>query len=121
MQGSLRSQLAFALLAGTISCLVQPARADTFSQSAPVISATPIYERTGTAHMNCVQGTQADDEDDAPSPGAVERCKLIPDQPLEIVGYEVRYRFDGREHVTRLPYDPGNEVRVQVDVEPEVR
>lgn len=33
-------------------------------------------------------------------------------------GYEVRYRLDGREFVTRTPTDPGPRLRVRVQVEP---
>ena len=34
------------------------------------------------------------------------------------VGYEVRYRYGGREFVTQMPFDPGRRVRVAVDIRP---
>jgi uncharacterized protein YcfJ len=35
-----------------------------------------------------------------------------------IDGYEVTYAYAGREYATRMPYDPGDRIRVQVDVTP---
>jgi len=40
---------------------------------------------------------------------------------MQLQGYEVRYLYDGREYTTRLPYDPGTRLRVNVDVQPENR
>lgn len=34
-------------------------------------------------------------------------------------GYDVTYRYAGRTYHTRLPYHPGNRMRVNVDVQPE--
>ena len=36
-----------------------------------------------------------------------------------LVGYHVTYRYHGREYTTRLPYDPGERLRVRVDVRPD--
>jgi len=41
------------------------------------------------------------------SPQQVERCGTQDDFRQVISGYDVRYRFQGREYTTRLPYDPG--------------
>lgn len=35
-----------------------------------------------------------------------------------IDGYDVTYEYAGREYVTRMPYDPGERIRVRVDVSP---
>ena len=35
-----------------------------------------------------------------------------------IDGYDVTYRYHGRLHHTRMPYDPGKRVRVRTDVSP---
>jgi uncharacterized protein YcfJ len=40
-------------------------------------------------------------------PQQVERCRTHDDYRQVITGYDVRYRFQGREYTTRLPYDPG--------------
>jgi uncharacterized protein YcfJ len=49
-----------------------------------------------------------------------ERCDVrYRDSFVErIDGYEVTYAYAGREYVTRMPYDPGDRIRVQVDVTP---
>jgi uncharacterized protein YcfJ len=33
-------------------------------------------------------------------------------------GYHVTYRYQGRTYTTRMPYDPGRELRIRVHVEP---
>jgi uncharacterized protein YcfJ len=53
-------------------------------------------------------------------PYDVERCDVRYDEDYErhIDGYRVTYLYNGREHTTRLPYDPGDRIRVRVDVQP---
>ena len=51
-------------------------------------------------------------------PRAVERCREVSDVRESVVGYDVTYRFQGREFNTRLPYDPGPDLPVQVTVAP---
>jgi len=50
----------------------------------------------------------------------VERCKTVVRQRREerIDGYDVVYKYKGQRYATRLPYDPGHELRVRVDVRP---
>lgn len=50
----------------------------------------------------------------------VERCEVRYRDSTEerIDGYEVTYEYAGREYVTQLPYDPGQRLRVRVDVGP---
>lgn len=48
----------------------------------------------------------------------VERCRTVADRSERVVGYDVVYRFQGREFSTRLPYDPGPDLRVNVSVAP---
>ena len=54
-------------------------------------------------------------------PYDVERCSVRYDENYEqrIDGYRVTYVYNGHEHTTRLPYDPGDRIRVRVDVQPE--
>jgi uncharacterized protein YcfJ len=49
-----------------------------------------------------------------------ERCDVRYRDSWEerIDGYEVTYEYAGREYVTRMPYDPGERIRVRVDVTP---
>ena len=50
----------------------------------------------------------------------VERCRTvyINEQEEKLVGYDVRYSYNGSQHTVRMPEDPGSTVRVRVDVEP---
>jgi uncharacterized protein YcfJ len=42
------------------------------------------------------------------------RCKTVYESHTKTIGYDVRYRFQDREYSTRLPYDPGNWVTLNV-------
>ncbi|MCC7199757.1 MAG: histidine kinase, partial [Gammaproteobacteria bacterium] len=50
----------------------------------------------------------------------VERCETRYESRVEqrVEGYRVRYEYGGRQYRTRLPYDPGERMRVQVSVVP---
>lgn len=54
-------------------------------------------------------------------PYDVERCNVRYDEEYErrVDGYRVTYEYNGRTHTTRLPYDPGERIRVRVDVQPD--
>jgi uncharacterized protein YcfJ len=39
----------------------------------------------------------------------------------EITGYRVAYRYDGSEYVRILSYDPGETLRVKIQVRPQIR
>lgn len=48
-------------------------------------------------------------------PQQVERCRTRDTFRQELVGYDVRYRFEGRDYSTRLPYDPGRWLPLKVN------
>jgi len=39
-------------------------------------------------------------------------------QEERVDGYDVIYRYNGQKYSTRMPYDPGRKLRIQVDVRP---
>jgi uncharacterized protein YcfJ len=47
-------------------------------------------------------------------PQQVERCRTEDNFRQVINGYDVRYRFQGHEYSTRLPYDPGKWLALNV-------
>lgn len=51
----------------------------------------------------------------------VQRCNTVADYRDEISGYDVRYNYNGREYATRLSYDPGPTMPINVDVRPSYR
>ena len=61
-------------------------------------------------------GTETVEVERRPVTREVERCRTVQDVREVPVGYDVRYRYGGREFVTRLPYDPGRRIRLAVDV-----
>jgi len=46
----------------------------------------------------------------------VQRCRTVDDWSRRVVGYDVVYRYDDRNYSTFLPYDPGNRLRLKVNV-----
>lgn len=48
------------------------------------------------------------------SPRQEERCRTQDNFHQVVSGYDVRYRFQGREYNTRLPYDPGKWLALNV-------
>jgi uncharacterized protein YcfJ len=50
-----------------------------------------------------------------------KRCRTVQERRTEqrLDGYDVSYRYGGQLYHTRLPYDPGRRLRVQVSVTPE--
>lgn len=52
-----------------------------------------------------------------------QRCQVSHEQHVEerIEGYQVSYQYRGEVFTTRLPYDPGDSIRVRVEVMPEGR
>lgn len=53
-------------------------------------------------------------------PRDVERCDVHVETTYEkrIDGYNVVYVYNGQRHMTRMSYDPGERIRVRVDVAP---
>lgn len=45
-----------------------------------------------------------------------ERCRTVDNWSRRVVGYDVVYRYQGREYTTFMPYDPGRTVKVRVQV-----
>lgn len=48
----------------------------------------------------------------------VRRCRTVDEVREATVGYDVRYEYNGRQFVTRMPSDPGRFVRVHVELQP---
>lgn len=46
----------------------------------------------------------------------VERCRSVDNWSSKIVGYNVVYRYQGREYSAFLPYDPGPDIKLRVNV-----
>ena len=58
--------------------------------------------------------------DYVPETRTVQRCRTVYDGRDEIVGYNVAYRYQGRDYTTRMAYDPGPTMNVRVNLAPDV-
>jgi uncharacterized protein YcfJ len=78
------------------------------------------------AALGAVVGNQSaakrrdDNRYDEPRGYDVERCETRHEERYEerIEGYRVSYVFDGRRYTTQMPYDPGDRIRIRVNVRP---
>ena len=131
--------------AGALAAGVAAPAAAEYSSWATVTSTRPIYAQITTPQQQCFNDRVVDTDyyrlDQAPigvrgrvidrgggndlvavpRERQVQRCETVNNTEQRLEGYEVHYLYDGREYVTRLPYDPGPRVRVNVDVHPENR
>lgn len=70
------------------------------------------------AATGAVIGDRMDSRDGGYSevPRQVERCQTT-DHPRRVLsGYDVRYRYQGREYSTQLPYNPGPFIKLRVSI-----
>jgi uncharacterized protein YcfJ len=69
--------------------------------------------------VGAVKGVLAREEDAPADPGD---CELVPVQRefRRPIAYDVDYVYRGMKYRSRLPYDPGNRLRVRVSVMPHV-
>ncbi len=54
--------------------------------------------------------------DYVPETRTVQRCRTVYDSRDEVTGYNVAYRYQGRDYTTRMAYDPGATMQVQVNL-----
>jgi uncharacterized protein YcfJ len=64
---------------------------------------------------------RADRVDYAPETRTVQRCQTVQDTREQISGYNVTYRYNGRDYQTRMAYDPGQTINLRVNIAPEIR
>jgi len=65
-------------------------------------------------------GRNSRNRDDTVTYDTVERCRTVSTTREEekLVGYDVRYSYNGSEHTVRMDRDPGETVRVRVNIDP---
>jgi uncharacterized protein YcfJ len=47
----------------------------------------------------------------------VERCRTVNEVREATLGYDVQYEYAGRRFTTRLPRDPGRDLRIRVEIQ----
>ena len=88
----------------------------TYGDIARVLSAQPVYERASHARRECrLENTGYATASPAPE---IPRCDLPTESGERVVAYDVTYQYHGREFRIRMPYEPGEQMAVNVDVRP---
>ena len=76
---------------------------------AQVLHASPVYEsmRTRVPEQRC--------------DGQGAHCRSVEVERLErrLTAYDIEYEYKGEKYMSRLPYDPGNRLRIRVSVMPD--
>ena len=86
----------------------------TVGQGSGKVAAAAVGAATGA-----VVGDRMDDDDTyyrTSQPRQIERCQVSDNFHNVVVGYDVVYKYHGQEYSTRLPYDPGQWLDVNVSV-----
>ena len=65
---------------------------------------------------NVGPGTETVEVQRRPVTREVERCRTVQEVREVNVGYDVHYRYAGRDFTTRMPFDPGRRLRLAVDL-----
>lgn len=100
------------VIGGVIGSQVGQGSGNTVATAAGAIAGTIIGDRV--ANQNSQRQAQATEQ--VPQTREERRCRQVESFREVIRGYDVTYRYNGRDITTRLPYDPGNTVRVSVSV-----
>jgi uncharacterized protein YcfJ len=84
-----------------------------YGDVAKVVSTKPVPESMAFPRRECrVEGGSSDA---APE---VQRCEPAAAGTERIVAYDVTYEYNGRQFNIRMPYDPGEQMPVNVHVVP---
>ena len=87
-----------------------------YGDVARVLSAQPVYAKAPSERRECrLENTGYS----TASPAAdVPRCDESAERHERVVAYDVTYQYHGREFRILMPYDPGEQMAVNVDVRP---
>ena len=110
--GNAGGTLLGAVIGGVIGHQVGSGRGN----DAATVAGTLIGAAIGNESARNRHGNQAVEQHARP----VERCRTSYREHREerIEAYRVTYRYHGQKYMTEMPYDPGNKLRIRVDVRP---
>ena len=106
-----------ASLAASLPALGQEARRSVRTGYAQVLRVEPVDQT-----LNATRMEQRCDGELVPPPATNGNCRLVQvDRQFQRpIAYDVDYVYRGLKYRSRLPYDPGNRLRVQVSIQPYV-
>lgn len=101
------------LLGGIIGGVIGHQFGSGSGRDAATIAGAAIGAGVGYDSARRAYGTRTTEE-------VVQRCEVRYHDEYEerIEGYRVTYEYNGRQYTTRMPYDPGSQIRVRVAVAP---
>ncbi|HEY6641182.1 glycine zipper 2TM domain-containing protein [Povalibacter sp.] len=101
------------LLGGIIGGVIGHQFGSGRGRDAATVAGAAIGAGVGYDSARRVYGTSTSQE-------TVQRCEVRHEEQYEerIDGYRVTYEYHGRQYTTRMPYDPGSQIRVRVAVAP---
>jgi len=98
------------LIPAALLVLLTSSAASAFETVVKVISVTPGREVVNEPYQSCASGSAAG----AP---ADQGCRQADHYDVRVM-YTVVYEYQGQRFSAKLPYDPGNELQVNVSVTP---
>ena len=99
------------VLGGVVGSQVGQGHGNTAATAAGAIAGAIIGDRVANpANQQAQQASQTPETRDE------RHCRQVENYREVIRGYNVTYRYNGRDVTTRLPYQPGNTVQVSVGV-----
>lgn len=81
-------------------------------------SGTKVLGATAGAIIGSSIGKEAAASSEPPAPGVTCRVENKMREFERQAGFRVVYLYQGEQFVTELPYDPGNEIKLKVEVAP---
>ena len=101
------------LLGGIIGGVIGHQIGTATAATSRLIAGATVGAAVGYNSASRRYGPQAHEE-------TVQRCDVRYETRYEerIDGYRVTYEYNGREYTTRMPYDPGERIKVRVAVAP---
>ena len=100
------------VIGGVVGSQIGQGNGSTVATAAGAIAGTIIGDRVASQNAQ----RQAQTTEQVPQTREERRCRQVDSYREVIRGYNVTYHYNGRDITTRLPYDPGNNVRVSVSV-----
>ncbi|HUP30864.1 MAG TPA: glycine zipper 2TM domain-containing protein [Usitatibacter sp.] len=107
-----------AIVGGVAGHQVGSGRGNDAATAAGAVIGGLIGNQADRDHGNVRPGERVTEIERVPVDRNVQRCRVVDEVREATVGFDVRYEYAGRQFTTRLPQDPGPNLRVRVDVQP---
>jgi uncharacterized protein YcfJ len=119
----MKSHLKVLIAALGVASVMPLAHANPSDEYAPVTRVTPHVTTVNSPQQVCHTESAPVVRDhhwygDDVTYQDVEKCQTVDHYSTQTNGYTVTYLYNGRSYTTEMSYDPGDHVRISVDVQP---